>query len=176
MSCPSCCTTRSHLVTPVPSSEFLVFHISNYKWKPGPKWMQWEWEILLLMEGVILNAFHSLLISETFTLFPFHFSYACLADLHVPCVTYLDSFSNLVFRHFYFIYICSLNILTSFFPLSVSCIHLSLLSSSFQVFWIPFAISQISINPIWALGHPVEYPIHYLSLISEIRDQISKRA
>ena len=51
------------------------------------------------MEGAILNAFYPLVISETFTLVPFCFLCACLANLHVPCATYLGGFFSSVFRH-----------------------------------------------------------------------------
>ena len=51
----------------------------------------------------ILNAFYPLVIYETFTLVPFRFLCACLANLHVPCATYLIVFPILVFRHLYFV-------------------------------------------------------------------------
>ena len=92
MSRPSSCATRSHMVTLVPLLEFPVSCISNHNWNPGLKWMQWVWEKLLVMEGAILNTFYPLVIYETFTLVPFRFLCACLANLHVPCATYLIVF------------------------------------------------------------------------------------
>ena len=55
--------------------------------------------MMLLIEGAILNAFHSLLISETFTLVPFHYfvpvlqiyMYLVLFTWIVFLVQYLDT-------------------------------------------------------------------------------------
>ena len=51
---------------------FPCIRISNQKWKPGLKWIHLQQEKLPFMERAILNALYSLLISETFILFPFH--------------------------------------------------------------------------------------------------------
>ena len=76
----------------MPLLEFPVSRISNYTWNP-----QTEVDTMSLREATVYGRSHTehfypLVISETFTLVPFHFLCACLANLHVPCVTYLDSF------------------------------------------------------------------------------------
>ena len=94
LSCPSNCTIRSHLVTLASPSEFPVFHIFNHNQKPSPKWMWWDWKKLLLMEGAILNALHSLLISETFTLILF-----CFLVLVLQIYMYLVLLTGIVFYY-----------------------------------------------------------------------------
>ena len=90
------------MVTSVPLSEFSVSHISNYTRNPGT-----EVDTMSLSEATVYGRshterFHPLVSSETFTLVPFRFLCACLANLHVPCATYLIVFPILVFRHLYF--------------------------------------------------------------------------
>ena len=97
---PSSCATRSRKVTSAPLSEFPVSHISNYTRNPRT-----EVDMMSLSKTTVYGRSHTerfypLVFYETFTLVPFRFLCACLANLHVPCATYLDSFSGLVFRHF----------------------------------------------------------------------------
>ena len=90
------------MVTSAPLSEFPVSHISNYTRNP------WTGVDTMSLSEVTVygrshtERFYPLVSSETVTLVPFCFLCACLANLHVPCATYLDSFSDLVFRHLYF--------------------------------------------------------------------------
>ena len=89
---PSSCATRSHMVTPAPLLELPVSHISNYTRNP-----QTEVDTMSLSEVTVYGRSHterlySLVFYETFTLVPFRFLCACLANLHVPCATYLIVF------------------------------------------------------------------------------------
>ena len=86
------------MVTSAPLSEFPVSHISN---QPESRT---KVDATSLREATVYGRSHTehfypLVNYETFTLVSFHFLCACLANLHVPCATYLDSFSGLVFRH-----------------------------------------------------------------------------
>ena len=91
------------MVTPAPLSELLVSRISNYTWNPRT-----EVDAMSLSKATVYGRSHTerfypLVIYETFTLVPFCFLCACLANLHVPCATYLIVFPILVFRHLYFV-------------------------------------------------------------------------
>ena len=80
------------MVTPAPLSELLVFRIANYTQNPRT-----EVDAMSLREAIVYGRSHTehfypLVIYEAFTLVPFHFLCACLANLHVPCATYLIVF------------------------------------------------------------------------------------
>ena len=91
------------MVTLVPLSELPGFCIANYTRNPRTKVDVMSWREATAYRRSHTERFYLLVFYETVTLVPFHFLCACLANLHVPCATYLIVFPILVFRHLYFI-------------------------------------------------------------------------
>ena len=95
---PSSCASRSHLVTLAPSSEIQVFLFPITIRNLAQSGYNGNRRSCCLWKGLYWTPFHSLFIIWDICFIPFCFPCACLVNLHVPYATYLDSFSDLVFR------------------------------------------------------------------------------